>query len=67
MVTTVKVGMEVCTEFGTGEVLAITSQWLIQKIKDDDQEVAISLIDDAVWLPLKFEIGGGKNEVKIDT
>lgn len=57
----VRVGTVICSDFGTGPVVAITKQWIIHQI-DKGSEVCLSREDDFFWIPDSgIEIGGGQD------
>lgn len=63
----VKCGVVVGCEFGTGEVVAVTKEWVIVDVGGTTKEVALHREDQPVWLvPTSHIEGGGNEEFKID-
>ena len=59
----VRVGDVICTDYGTGPIVAITKEWIIHKsdMGDDASEVALSRNDEFWSLPDdSLEVGGGQ-------
>ncbi len=44
----------VTSEFGTGKIVACTTQWIVHEIEEDGEQVAIPI--DEVWINRKFEV-----------
>lgn len=55
-------GVRVGTDFGEGEVVAVTKEWLIVDVGSSIGEVAVNREDDTVWVvPTGYVLGGGND------
>ena len=61
----IKRGDIVISEYGMGEVLAITNHWLIH-LNERGQEMAISLDDEEISVPIETEFDVPDEEVDVD-
>lgn len=53
-------GVRVGTDFGEGEVVAVTKEWVVVNVGGKTGEVALHQQDDPVWVvPTKHDISGG--------
>jgi hypothetical protein len=53
-------GVRVGTEFGEGEVVAVTKEWVVVNVGGKTGEVALHQQDAPVWVvPTKHQISGG--------
>lgn len=65
---TIKRGMVVTSEFGTGPVVAITKDWLIHDC-GDGHEAALCIDDQEFWVPSEVEgvdLPDEEREIEVD-